>query len=253
MHGTAAALNHDSPDPLWLQIARLIERDVAGGVLTRGRRLPPERELGRRLGVSRVTLRRALAHLVEEGVLESSQGRGWYVTTGLFGEPPNALRSFTESASARGLEAAARVLAAEVTPAVLEEAEALALAPGAELFRLRRVRLLGGIPIAVDDTRIPLAVAPGLPSVDFAHASLYATLTEHGVRPIRAEYAVEARGADADEAALLEVEPGRPVLVTHQTTVDAAGRPIELSRMTYRGDRYRFRAVLTTTPRKETA
>jgi GntR family transcriptional regulator len=239
-----AALDPTGRDPLWLQIAALIGAEVAGGVLTRGSRLPSERELCDRLGVSRVTLRRALAHLVEEGVLESSHGRGWYVTTGVLGEPPNVLRSFNQTAAARGLEATARVLASETAPATLDEAEALSIAPGTDVFHVRRVRLLGGAPIAVDLARVPLALAPDLPELDFATASLYEALEERGVLPTRADFSVEAAPASAEDAALLEVEPGHPLLVTDQITFDKNGQPIELATMAYRHDRYRFRASL---------
>jgi GntR family transcriptional regulator len=241
---SAAVLDPRSRDPLWAQIATLIEAEVAGGVLTRGSRLPSERELCDRLGVSRVTLRRALAHLVEEGVLESSHGRGWYVTTGVLGEPPNLLRSFNQTASARGLEATARVLAAEAVPATLDEAETLAIAPGADVFHVRRVRLLGGAPVAFDHARVPLALAPDLPELDFAERSLYAALEERGVIPTRADFSVEAAPASAEDAALIDVEPGHPLLVTDQITFDQHGQPIELATMAYRYDRYRFRASL---------
>jgi GntR family transcriptional regulator len=238
------ALDPDSSDPLWLQIAGLIEAEVAGGVLTRGSRLPSERELCGRLGVSRVTLRRALTHLVEEGVLESSHGRGWYVTTGVLGEPPNVLRSFTQTAAARGLEASARVLEATLVPATLDEAEELGIAPGAEIFSLRRVRLLGGAPISFDHARISHELAPGLAELDYATTSLYETLEERGVAPVRADFSVEAVPAGAEAAGLLDIEPGSPLLVTSQITFDQLDRPIELATMAYRGDRYRFRAAL---------
>jgi GntR family transcriptional regulator len=248
----APALDPDARDPLWIQIAGLIEAEVAGGVLTRGSRLPSERELCERLGVSRVTLRRALSHLVDEGVLESSRGRGWYVTTGVLGEPPNMLRSFTQTAAARGLEASAHVLDARVSPATIDEADAFEIAPGADVFHLRRLRLLGGAPIAFDHARVPLEVGPGLPELDFSTASLYGALEDHGVVPTRADYSVEATAAGPDDATLLGVEPGDPLLVTSQTTFDQHDRPIELATMSYRGDRYRFRASLRRpTTRKE--
>jgi GntR family transcriptional regulator len=246
------ALDAGSATALYAQISALIADEVSGGVLQRGDRLPSERVLCQRFGVSRVTLRRALADLVRQGVLESSRGRGWFVTTGVLGEPPNVLQSFTQTAAARGLPAGARVLQAAARPATLEEAEQLAIAPGAALFDLRRVRLLGGLPIAFDHSRVPLDLAPGLAGADFAVASLYAVLEAEGVTPARADYQVQACAADAAAAELLGAAPGDPVLVTEQVTYDAADRPVELATMTYRGDRYRFRASLRRTTRRET-
>jgi DNA-binding GntR family transcriptional regulator len=248
MTGPALALDPAAAEPLYLQVARLLAGEVAGGALVRGTRLPSERELCGRLGVSRVTLRRALAQLVDEGVLESVQGRGWYVTTGLLGEPPNTLQSFTETAQRRGLTASARVLLARVRAATLDEAEVLGVAPGVELFELHRVRLLSGVPLAFDEVLVPLAIAPGLPDHDFATASLYRTLQAAGTVPSRADYAVESAAADARAAELLDLALHAPVLITLQTTYDQSERVIERSRMTYRGDRYRFRASLTRAP-----
>ena len=128
--------------------------------------------------------------------------------------------------------------------ASLIEAEALGVAPGAEIFHLRRVRLLGGVPIAFDNVRLPVELGRDLPKLDYEVESLYGALEERGVVPTRADFSVEATAASAADAALLGVEPGDPLLVTSQTTFDQRDRPIELATMAYRGDRYRFRASL---------
>jgi GntR family transcriptional regulator len=99
---------------------------------------------------------------------------------------------------------------------------------------------------------VPLALAPGLPDEDFTRASLYAVLERHGTVPARADYQVQAAAAGDEAAGLLEAVAGDPVLVTEQVTYDADEHPIELATMTYRGDRYRFRASLRRTPGKET-
>jgi GntR family transcriptional regulator len=230
--------------PLYLQVARFIAQQASGGGLTRGAKLPTERTLCAQFGVSRVTLRRALAILVDEGVLESSAGRGWFVTTGILGEPPNALRSFSETARIRGLTASARVLHAESEPASLDDGDAFKIAPGSPVFRLKRVRLLDGVPVACDESRVPLGLAPRLADADFTVASLYRELENAGTVPVRAEYAIEAAGAEADVARLLDLELGSPVLVAQQTGYGSDERLIELSTTVYRADRYRFRASL---------
>jgi GntR family transcriptional regulator len=230
--------------PLYLQVARLIAEQASSGGLTRGSKLPPERTLFSQFGVSRVTLRRALAVLVDEGVLESSAGRGWFVTTGVLAEPPNALRSFSETARIRGLTASARVLHAGCEQASLDDSDAFKIAPGAPVFRLRRVRLLDGVPVAWDESRMPLAIAPSLLDVDFRVASLYAEIEKAGCIPERAEYSIEASEADSEMAVHLEITPGSPVLVARQTAFGPDGRVIELCLTVYRADRYRFRATL---------
>jgi len=232
-------------DPLYVQVAQRILHEIVQRDLRPGDRLPPERTLCRDLGVSRVTLRRALLALADEGAVEADVNRGWFVGGGLLSEPPNALLSFTRMAASRGLTSSARVLAARVRPATIDEAELLRLAPGADIFELERIRLLDGIPVALDRSRVPLQRAPSLPEQDWTRASLYDVLERAGVVPVRASYSVEAVAADARHADLLGLAEGAPLLLAQQITYDQDQRPFELGRMAYRGDRYRFRATLT--------
>lgn len=239
---TAPAVRGDYPDPLWVQAVDFIMQQIADGRLTTGMRLPPERELCAELAISRVTLRKALTKLVDDGVLRSSHGRGWYVAaTAPQKDWPNSLESFSETARRMGLVATSSILRAEISPATIDEAEELSIAPGTPLFRLERVRMLSQVPIAIDDSRVPAALVPGLDAVDFSHASLYENLTAAGLDLVRAESTIEAREADAYLAANLEVERGTPVLVMRQVVVDSANRPIFSSLIRYAGERYRLR------------
>jgi GntR family transcriptional regulator len=240
----ASSLFSDVAQPVYHQVYRLIADEIASGALVPGERLPPERVLCERLSVSRATVRRALQQLVEDGLVEPSVGRGWFVSSGPLAEPPNALMSFTELGAARGLTASARVLSSGIRPGTIEEAEAFAIAPGADVFELERLRMLDGVPVAVDRCRVPLARAPVLPEVDFEDASLYAVLDEAGAGPVRGDYTIEAAPADPARAEQLGLGPGEPLLVTETVSYDAAGRLVELTTTAYRSDRYRFRATL---------
>lgn len=255
--------------PLWQQVADALEADLDGHA-RHGIRLESEAALGRRLGVSRVTVRQALSHLAERGVVSPQAGRGWFVTEPderaverprppvarrdgagdgagrqdeLF-EPPGQLLSFTEMARSRGLATDSVVLGQVVRPATLDEAELLSVAPGAALLSLRRLRRLAGLPVAVDHSLVPAALLPDSDGIDFAVTSLYDALRGHGVRPRLSHYEVQAEAASDEVAAMLLVSTGFPVLAARQVVQDVAGRPIERGHITYRGDRYRFRAVL---------
>ncbi len=200
----------DYPEPLWVQAVNLIAGEIASGVLQPGMRLPPERELCQQLNISRVTLRKALTHLVEDGVLNASHGRGWYVAArGASKEWPNSLESFTETAIRMGLTATSRVLRAEVAPANLDEADELSIAPGTALFHLERVRFLNGVPIALDRTAVPAESVPGFAERDFSHESLYSALAEDGLDFVRADSTIEAREADADLRRAPRHQPGQ--------------------------------------------
>jgi len=242
----SGALDTDGGGPRYEAVRDAIADHITTGSWRPGQRIPSERRLGEAFGVSRVTVRRALAALVEDGVLEVVPGRGCFVSIGPLSEEPNVLLSFTAMARARGLEPSAIVRDHAVRAATIDEAETLRVAPGSEVVHLERLRSLDAIPVAVDRSVIPLARCPSLATTDFATASLYDVLREGaGLVPSSAETTVEAVAAGDEIAALLELSPSWPVLVTTQTTFDQHQRPLEASRIVYRGDRYRFRARLT--------
>jgi GntR family transcriptional regulator len=234
-------LQSDNPEPLWLRAAETIREQVSEGALRPGSRLPPERDLCRRLDISRVTLRRALLQLVDDGVLRPSHGRGWYVASDERKDWPNSLESFSETAARMGLIATSVVLRADTAMATLDEAEALGVAPGALLFHLERVRMLDEVPIAIDRSIVPADLAPGLIDVDFHTESLYNTLATAGLVLTNAETTIEAREADATIAEHLRVAVGKPILVMHQTVLNPGDKPLFASTISYVGDRYRLR------------
>jgi GntR family transcriptional regulator len=229
--------------PRYLDAARALEEELRKGALRVGDRLPSERELCGRLRVSRVTVRHALAELRSRGFIESAGSRGWFVAARSVGET-NVLASFSDLARARGLRPSSRVLESATRPSTLQEAERLSLAPGVPLFQLRRLRLLDDVAVGLEVTRLPVAVAPALARTDFSQTSLYDELRAAGVVPTRADYDIQAVAADSDQAALLGMEPGTPLLSMQAVTFDQSTRPIELSRSLFRGDRYQFRTTL---------
>jgi DNA-binding GntR family transcriptional regulator len=230
-------ISPDAPEPLWRQAASAISAEIARGELTDGARLPSERELSERLAISRVTVRRALKSLIEDGVLTASHGRGWYVAHGSAREFPNTLESFSETADRLGLEASSTVVRCETVPATLDEAERLHIAAGTALFRLERIRLLDGVPVAVDTSAIPASVyEPGVPGPDFEQASLFDCLTGAGVDLSR-----------ADAAAHLGIAVGMPILEMRQVVLDRSGRPLLESTVRYAGARYRLRTSFVRT------
>lgn len=208
--------------------------------------------------MSRVTVRRALHELSQAGLIESSLGRGSFVSgpsrgrgssvSGPLTEPPNALMGFSELGLARGFVPTARVLSQLVRPATLEESEAFGVAPGSDMFTLERLRMLDGIPAAVDASRVPLSYAPSLTETDFTTTSLYLTLDVCAAGPVRADYTVQATSADAAQGELLKLEEGAPLLVTRTSAYDSAGRLVELGTTAYPSDRYEFRATLVRRP-----
>ena len=235
--------------PLYHRVYREIAKGIESGILQPGDRLPSERSLCEQLGVSRATVRRAVEELTGDGLVEA-RGRGSFVRDDAVMEPPNTLMGLNEVARSRGLDPTSLVLRAEVRAATIDEADAFAIAPGADLFELERVRMLDGLPISIDVNRVPLRILPGAPEIDWATASLYDALEAAGHPPARADYELEARPAGAQQAELLGLAPDAPVLSATTVAIGDDGRVVDLGRTVYRADRYRFQATLMRRPQR---
>ncbi len=230
--------------PLYEQAHAALAEMIEAGTYRPGSRLPSERVLGEALGVSRLTVRRALESLVTAGALQRRPSRGWFVAGGPVTGAASELLSFARMGLARGLVPSSRVLEHLVRPASFEESDILRIAPGAPLYDIERLRMLDGIPIAVDRSRIPVARAPWLADIDLRTASLYASLEERGLVPTSADYTIGVLDADQRLAALLDVPRGKGLLLATGVTRDQRGTAFELASAVYRADRYRIQATL---------
>lgn len=237
--------------PLWIQIADdLAERYSDADA---GTKLPSESELRKEFGVSRVTLRQGLRHLKATGVISSSPGIGWFVSTDSaeegpvrrpvpVSEPAGRLLSFSEMARTRGFTPDSIVLERSVRPASLDESEGMGIVAGTELLVLRRLRRLDQIAIAIDQSLIPVARLPRWVSVDFAKASLHDVLRAAGAAPVHVETEIEAAVADDHASRWLDIAVNAPLLVVRQAFFDSDGRVVEWGVISYRADRYRYRS-----------
>jgi GntR family transcriptional regulator len=228
--------------PRYLMLARSMRDEIDRGVLQVSDRLPGEREICRRFGVSRTTVRRALELLELQGYVHADGTRGWFVTQLV---EPNALLGFTDLAAERGLEATSRVLRCVVREATLTEAEGLGAPPGARVLELERVRLLGGVPVGLQRAVAAAWLAPTLESQDYSSDSLYGGFRADGIQPAHADYDVRAVSANQRQAKHLDVPPGASILSIKATTWDVENRRIEISHGAFAGERYRFRASVS--------
>jgi GntR family transcriptional regulator len=230
--------------PRYHETYRRIAERIEAGELHAGERLPSERWFCDELGVSRTTVRRAIEELVAAGLVETVRGLPVVAAADPRREP-NRLISLTELARQRGLTASARVLAREVRPATHDEAERFATAAGADLLVLRRLRLIDGLEVAIDEDLFPLRRLPGAMSIDFAVVSLYAALEEAGSPVVRSRLQIEATLPTEEEATLLDLEPTAPVLVSVDPAPGAAGVVVNVGRTVFRSDRHRFLVTFT--------
>lgn len=221
------------------QLSRLLDQRV----WMPGSQLPGERALAKRVGVSRSSLRLALAILEAEGRVHASAQRGWFVRADMVSEPPSVLKSFSEVARARGLTASARVLSCELRSATYEEAQRLRAAPASPVVEIVRVRGLENVPVCVDTTVLARA-QDTVASANLTDISLFSLLEDSGVHVMRSAYTAHAEAADHRIADLLGIPVGSPVLVCDEVTHDRTDTPVLLGRAVYRGDAYRFEATL---------
>jgi GntR family transcriptional regulator len=189
-------------------------------------------------GVSRMTARNAVQRLTQEGIVYRVPGRGTFVA-----EPPvhrqaGNLLSFTEEMRRRGREPSSRVLTREVREPGPAEASRLQLAPGAQVVALRRLRVADDEPVAIEEAVFPAIVAALIQGADLERMSLHDTLVEGGHVPTMGRARLGAEAAGAEDAALLGIPLGSPMLVEKRVIHDQDGRPLELCESRYAGDRY---------------
>ncbi|MDQ0727929.1 GntR family transcriptional regulator [Microbacterium sp. W4I20] len=210
-------------------------------------KLPSEREMAARLGVSRGTLRLALQHLADTGEVTNLPQSGWYASPTTYPAPHGPLLSFTEVAAMRGARLQSRLLRAAVRDSREQESVILELGPESRVFAISRTRILEGIPVCVEHNVIAVDRVPGIDRDFDRESSLYALLETHGARPERSALTAEAALA-GDDGEQLGIEAGAPVLVENEVLFGAFGRPIMIARGVWRADRYRFRATFTAAP-----
>ncbi|SDH01576.1 GntR family transcriptional regulator [Pelagibacterium luteolum] len=231
----AAELADGSAQPLYRKMVAAIEKLIAAGMLKRGALLPSERELEGRLGVSRVTVRKALDVLIVEGVIRRRQGSRTEVTARV--EKSLArLSSFSEDMESRGFSPGCLWISKEIAFPTPSEAMALGLGPNASILRLRRVRTADGVPIAIETAAVPVSIL-GDPAL--VGDSLYAALDAVGVLPRRAVQRMQAGPADALDKTHLALADNASLLIVERRCFHG-DRVVEFTQTRYRGDVYDF-------------
>jgi len=223
-----------------MRLRQSIQQAIETGALESGHALPSERDLADELAVSRVTVRKAIAGLVEDGMLVQRHGAGTYVAERIV-KSFSKLTGFTDYLRARGLRPRVEFLERSIGTVNPEEALALGLSPGARVVRLRRLRFAADKPLALENTAVPQAILKDPKSVKL---SLYEALERMGCRPTRALQRLRAVALDADEARLLALPTGSPALSIERRAFLEDGRAVEFTQSLYRGDAYDFVAEL---------
>ena len=232
-------LQTESASPLYHQLMSRISADIEKGTYPVGSRIPPEHQLEELYQVSRVTVRRALAELTAEGLLERKQGKGTFVSAPRGGQRPRSLHSFHETCRLNGVKPGVTMIHVMEATANRTDAEELNLQPGTRVLETLRVLRADGVPVALERNRFSMAYAY-LEDQDLT-GSLYALLREFGVEAGQAVHDLTLCRADEETASLLEIPAGTPLIRLHEVIFDQRGRPLHNSIQLIRGEQFVYR------------
>jgi GntR family transcriptional regulator len=229
--------------PLYFRIQEMLRSQIASGMLAKGEQVPSETELADSFDTTRTTVRQALAQLTFEGLIIRRPGLGTFVAERPIESRMEAqpLRSFEEQMEERGVHVDFRVLGFDREPASAAVAASLVISPGTTVYRLRRLRLVQGEILGLEDRSMPERIGSGIPAS--ALVTRPATIMVEAAlgTPLGGTtVSVGAMAAQAETARILGIRRGSPVLVRSHTFFDQSAKPVLTGESIYCGDKYRF-------------
>lgn len=231
-------IDKKSPVPVYYQLRNLVMRRIEAGEFPPDSPIPSERDLSETLGISRMTVRQALNRLVVEGVLYREKGRGTFVSRQKI-EQRNVM-SFSDLVKSKGLEPSTRVLSLSRLEADHETAQTLGLKDSDILFNIKRLRLAGSVPVAIEEVFIPEKFCPGLDQMDLT-GSLYRLLKEEYAFNISyVDNVIEASKPLKEERDLFDLPSGVPALRISSVYFTESGTRLFSEKSTYRSDEYKY-------------
>jgi GntR family transcriptional regulator len=239
----------DDPLPYYAQLKNLLMRKIESGEWKPHDKLPSEAELCEQYGVSRTVVRQSLLNLFQEGMIYHRKGKGSFVaepklTEGLF----QNLIGFHEEMTARGVQLVTKVLENTVIPADDFLMSKLGLNYGDKIIKMKRLRFVAENPIVLSTSYVPYRCCPELIQCDLSSQSFYKTLeNDFGLQISHGRRTIEAIEASAKEAKLLNIQPGKPLLMVESQSFLKDGTVFEFSISKHRADRSRFEAHLIRT------
>ena len=240
------ALDRTGPVPIFQQLKAFMREHIVAGVWAPNRKRKAEADLAAEWGLSRGTVRKAIEELAEEGLLVRTHGRGTFVASQVVEQPlAERMVTFSEDLISKGIPFETQVLQQGVLQAHGKIATLLALATGARVFFLRRLRMVDKEPLIVVNNYVVYDRCPGIETLDFTHVRLFAALEEHfgwGLDYGRRSF--QAQKATRVVAAALNIAQKDPVMYGEQLTFLSDGSAIEFSEIWLRGDRFKLTAVV---------
>lgn len=224
--------------PLHIQIKHDIETKIRKGEWRPSQQIPTEDELCSLYGVSRITVRRALADLVQSGLLSRIPGKGTFVTQTI--PEQNLIQVINFATEEQVIEGPHHVVSTQVLSAEPAVAAKLQLQSGEQVVRLERIKLSHDVPVALEISYIPLAIASNLLEKRLETLIIYQYLRDQGVQLTHAKMYLQPYVLTNHEATLLRMATGSPVFLWERLSYTAQGVPVELAQFIIRSDNRRF-------------
>jgi GntR family transcriptional regulator len=239
-------MNHSHEDPLYRQIEETLRELIEDTDYEPGDRIPSERALAGQLGVSRMSVRRAIENMIRRGLLERRSTAGTFVCEPRVIRPAGSLDVFSLSRYLReeGVSPGSRIIELEEVRANRKTASRLQIRVGARTRLIRRLRLANQMPFCVETSFLPVALTPELNTEELrTGASLYQLLEQQfGLRAITSQDEWSVAPATREEADLLELTPGDPILLLRSVIFDQLNRPVEYLKSANHPGRVVFRS-----------
>ena len=237
----AATIEKTNAIPLYQQLKNKIKREIRTGLLKAGDRLPSEIQMQKDYGLSRVTVRNAMSELESEGYAIKVQGKGSFVSGSDITRLPIGVTSFTEDVKMQGLQLESKVVKADLEVAESDlDREFFNLKEGDKIVVLKRVRIVNGTPVCIEENHLPEQLA-GIIDEDLTGSLYDILMKKYDMVPVnKGRRSVKISFADQEIADLLELSLGTPVIDTEMCVFDVNGEPIHTVRDIVRGDNDRI-------------
>jgi GntR family transcriptional regulator len=240
------AIDKSSPIPYYAQLKDTLREKIERGEWKAGDQIPSEPDLCRLFDVSRTVIRQALKDMAYEGLIVREKGKGTFVAEPKISESLiQKLTGFYQDMLERGHAPYSKVLKQAVIPASPKVANYLSLAPDSPVIEIQRLRFVQDEPIVLVTSYLPYALCPELLQIDLSQRSLYRFIEEECSLFIsRGRRVIEAVAANENEAQLLQVAEGAPLVLINSVSYLSDGTPVEYYHAIHRGDRSRFEVEL---------
>ncbi len=234
-------LERNNPKPLYQQLRDILVDAIDSGKWGPNEKIPSENNLSTTYGLSRMTVRAVLTDMVKEGLLYRVQGKGTFVAEKIVTLSPSYI-GIREQLERMGYEVTTRIVECGLAPCTDSVAKALNIPGGTSLFQIKRVRYIKGEPLSIHISHVNPMYSEKLTPEALEKEQLCILLSEHyGINKKQVDETLESVVASGEEAELLNVEKGHPLLLLRDILYGENGSPYEYTKVVFRGDKIKIK------------